>query len=122
MTGPYAPAYWTLILCNVIAPQVLWFHRVRQNVLLLFLISLVVNTGMWLERFVIVVTSLHRDFLPSAWGMYRPTFWDWGTFVGTIGLFLTLLFLFVRFLPVISIFEMRTILPGAKVDIEASNL
>ena len=71
---------------------------------------------MWLERFVIVVTSLHRDFLPSSWGMYAPTFWDWSTFVGTIGLFLALLFLFLRFLPMISIFEMRTILPEAKVD------
>ena len=73
---------------------------------------------MWLERFVIVVTSLHRDFLPSSWGMYTPTFWDWSTFVGTIGLFLTLLFLFIRFLPMISIFEMRTLLPEAKVEEE----
>ena len=76
---------------------------------------------MWLERFVIVVTSLHRDFLPSSWGMYAPTFWDWSTFVGTIGLFLTLLFLFLRFLPMISIFEMRTILPEAKVDEDAED-
>jgi len=82
----------------------------------LFLIALVVNTGMWLERFVIVVTSLHRDFLPSSWGMYMPTVWDWATFVGSIGLFLSLLFLFIRVLPVISIFEMRTILPEAKID------
>ena len=79
-------------------------------------ISLVVNVGMWLERFVIVVTSLHRDFLPSSWGMYYPTIWDWMTYVGTIGLFLTLLFLFIRFLPMISIFEMRTILPEAEVE------
>ncbi len=78
--------------------------------------SLVVNVGMWLERFVIIVTSLHRDFLPSSWGKYTPTIWDWATFIGTIGLFLALLFLFLRFLPMISIFEMRTILPGAKVD------
>jgi molybdopterin-containing oxidoreductase family membrane subunit len=82
----------------------------------LFLIALVINTGMWLERFVIVVTSLHRDFLPSAWGMYRGTVWDWGTFLGTIGLFLTLLFLFVRFLPMISIAEVRTLLPEARVE------
>ena len=88
-------------------PQALWFKRVRTNVPALFVIALIVNIGMWLERFVIVVTSLHRDFLPSSWGMYQPTFWDWSTFVGTIGLFLALLFLFLRFLPMISIFEMR---------------
>ena len=116
MTGPYAFAYWLLIFCNVVMPQVLWFKSVRNNVPLLFVISLIVNVGMWLERFVIIVTSLHRDFLPSSWGMYQPTFWDWSTFLGTIGLFLTLLFLFLRFLPMISIFEMRTILPEAKVN------
>ncbi len=74
---------------------------------------MVVNVGMWLERFVIIVTSLHRDFLPSSWGMYHGTIWDWATFIGTIGLFLSLMFLFIRFLPMISIFEMRTIVPGA---------
>jgi molybdopterin-containing oxidoreductase family membrane subunit len=116
MTGPYAGLYWTLILCNVVIPQLLWFGRVRSNVRALFGLSLVVNVGMWLERFVIVVTSLHRDYLPSSWGMFRPTFWDWATYAGTIGLFLTLLFLFVRFLPMISIAEMRAILPQAKVD------
>jgi molybdopterin-containing oxidoreductase family membrane subunit len=118
MTGPYAPVYWSLIAANVIAPQALWFRAVRSNPRLLFLISLVVNIGMWLERFVIVVTSLHRDFLPSSWGMYMPTLWDWTTYIGTIGLFLALMFLFVRFLPMISIFEMRTILPAAKVPDE----
>ena len=81
--------------------------------MLLFIISLIVNVGMWLERFVIVVTSLHRDFLPSSWGRYSPTVWDWGLYVGTIGLFLSLLFLFLRFLPMISIFEMRTLVPDA---------
>jgi Ni/Fe-hydrogenase subunit HybB-like protein len=115
-TGAYAPVYWSLILCNVVLPQLLWFRRVRSSPAMLFVVALIVNTGMWLERFVIVVTSLHRDFLPSAWGRYAPTFWDWSTFIGTIGLFLTLLFLFLRFLPMISIFEMRTILPEAKVD------
>jgi molybdopterin-containing oxidoreductase family membrane subunit len=94
----------------------LWFRGVRSSVPLLFVLSLIVNVGMWLERFIIVVTSLHRDFLPSSWGMYSPTIWDWSTFVGTIGLFVALLFLFLRFLPMISIFEMRTILPEAKVD------
>jgi molybdopterin-containing oxidoreductase family membrane subunit len=87
----------------------------RSNVWVLFFIALVVNTGMWLERFIIVVTSLHRDFLPSSWGMYYPTIWDWATYIGTIGLFLFLLFLFIRFLPMISIFEMRTLLPEAEV-------
>jgi Ni/Fe-hydrogenase subunit HybB-like protein len=116
MTGPYAPVYWTLILCNVVIPQALWFKRVRTNVRVLFVLALVVNIGMWLERFVIVVTSLHRDFLPSAWGNYAPTFWDWSTFIGTIGLFVSLLFLFLRFLPMISIAEMRAILPAAKVE------
>jgi Ni/Fe-hydrogenase subunit HybB-like protein len=115
MTGPYAMAYWSLILCNIVVPQALWFKRVRTNVVALFVISIIVNVGMWLERFVIIVTSLHRDFLPSSWGMYSPTFWDWSTFIGTIGLFLALLFLFLRFLPMISIFEMRTMLPEAKV-------
>ncbi len=90
-------------------PQIMWFRKVRSSVPALFVISLIVNVGMWLERFVIVVTSLHRDFLPSSWGMYYPTRWDYMTFVGTIGLFLTLLYLFIRYLPVISISEMRTL-------------
>jgi Ni/Fe-hydrogenase subunit HybB-like protein len=109
MTGPYAFFYWMLIACNIVIPQIMWLRSVRNNVAILFAISLVVNVGMWLERFVIVVISLHRDFLPSSWGMYYPTRWDWATYVGTIGLFLTLLFLFIRFLPVISIYEMRTL-------------
>jgi molybdopterin-containing oxidoreductase family membrane subunit len=116
MTGPYGFAYWTLILCNVVIPQALWFKRIRTNVYALFVLAIIVNIGMWLERFIIVVTSLHRDFLPSSWGNFRPTIWDWSTFAGTIGLFLTLLFLFVRFLPMISIAEMRAILPDAKID------
>ena len=112
--GPYAPIYYLLLFCNVVAPQVLWSRRMRSNVPVLFVLSLIVNVGMWTERFIIVVTSLHRDFLPSSWGMYYPTFWDWSTYLGTIGLFVCLLFLFVRFLPVISIFEIRTLLPEAK--------
>ena len=116
MTGPYAPLYWMLILCNIAIPQLLWSRKVRWNVPLLFVISLIVNIGMWLERFVIIVTSLHHDFLPSSWAMYSPTFWDFSMFLGTIGLFLSLLFLFIRFLPVISIFEIRTILPQAEVN------
>jgi molybdopterin-containing oxidoreductase family membrane subunit len=85
--------------------------RIRQSSIALFSISLVVLIGMWLERFIIVVTSLHRDFLPSSWGMYSPTFWDWATLFGSIGLFLSLLFVFVRFLPIISIAEMRALIP-----------
>src|SRR5512139_2873434 len=114
MTGPYAPFYWALIFCNILVPQLLWSERVKANVPLLFCIAVVVNVGMWLERFVIVITSLHRDFLPSAWGMYSPTWVDWAIFIGSIGLFLTLLFVFIRVLPMISIFEMRTVLPSPK--------
>ncbi|HYP52730.1 MAG TPA: hypothetical protein VEQ42_04285, partial [Pyrinomonadaceae bacterium] len=114
MFGPYAVFYWLLILCNVAIPQILWIRRIRHSTLALFLISLVVGVGMWLERFVILVTSLHRDFLPSSWAMYSPTVFDWTMFIGTIGFFFTLLFLFIRFLPIISIFEMRTILPQAE--------
>jgi molybdopterin-containing oxidoreductase family membrane subunit len=121
MTGPYAPIYWTLVFCNIISPQALWIRRVRTSTIGLFIVAMIVNVGMWLERFVIVVTSLHRDFLPSSWGMYYPTRWDWMTFIGTIGLFVFLFFLFVRFLPMISIFEMRTMAPAAKGDTPAGS-
>jgi Ni/Fe-hydrogenase subunit HybB-like protein len=107
MLGPYGWSYWILILCNVVSIQLFWFKKVRTNVQALFVLSLVINLGMWMERFVIVITSLHRDFLPSSWGMYYPTRWDWMTLFGSIGLFLTLMFLFIRVLPVISISEMR---------------
>src|SRR6202790_4527274 len=105
--GPYAHFYYALILCNILTPQLLWFQKVRTNVPVLFLISLIINLGMWLERFVIVVISLTRDFMPSAWGRYSATVWDYATFVGTLGLFTTMMFLFVRGLPAISIAEMR---------------
>jgi Ni/Fe-hydrogenase subunit HybB-like protein len=118
--GPYAPFYWALIFCNGLVPQLLWFQKVRASTVGLFAISLVVSVGMWLERFIIVVTSLHRDFLPSSWGMYYPTFWDISTYVGSLGLFAMLLFLFIRVLPMISIFEMRTLLPDAEVKEEAA--
>ncbi len=113
MFGPYGLLFWALMLFNVLVPQALWFRRVRTNVPALFLIALSVLIGMWLERFVIVVVSLSRDFLPSAWGLYAPTVWDWAILAGSIGLFLSLMFLFIRFLPMISIFEMRGILPKA---------
>jgi len=113
--GPYSSLYWLLIICNVVLPQLLWIRRVRHSVGALWVMSLVVGLGMWLERFVIIVVSLHRDFLPSSWAMYRPTFWDYSMFIGTIGLFLSLIFLFIRFLPMISISEIRGILPQAAV-------
>jgi Ni/Fe-hydrogenase subunit HybB-like protein len=115
MTGPYWYMYWTLIFCNIITPQWLWIKRVRTSTVGLFAVAMVVNVGMWLERFVIVVVSLHRDFLPAAWGMYYPTRWDYLTFFGTIGFFLMMFFLFIRALPMISIFEMRTLAPEARI-------
>lgn len=114
MFGPYGIFYWCLLLCNAMIPQLLWFKSVRSNIPLLFLISIVVNIGMWLERFVIVIT-LTRDFVPSSWGNYAPTMWDWSTYIGTLGMFFCLLFLFVRVLPMISIFEMKTLLPESHV-------
>jgi molybdopterin-containing oxidoreductase family membrane subunit len=117
-TGPYRDVYWTLILCNVIVPQFLWFERVRLNEVALMIVCMFVNVGMFLERYVIIVVSLHRDFLPSSWGMYHGTIFDWSMFLGTMGLFLTMFFLFIRFLPMISIFEMRVLLPGAEVKEE----
>lgn len=113
--GPYWWSYWLLIFCNGASIQLLWFKRFRESELWLFLISVVVSVGMWLERFVIIVTSLHRDFLPSSWAMYSPTVFDWTMFIGTLGFFFTLLYLFVRFVPIISIFEVRTLLPDAAV-------
>ncbi len=112
--GPYWWAFWALMLTNVLLPQLLWLRRVRTNLVSLFFVALSINLGMWLERFVIVVTSLHRDFIPSAWRMYTPTFWDWATLAGTIGLFVTLLFLFIRFLPMISISEVRELVSEEK--------
>jgi len=112
--GPYWKMYWILVICDVIAPQVFWFKRARNNIWTLFIISILVNVGMWTERYVIVVTSLHRDYMPSAWGMYSGSVWDYATIIGSIGLFLALMFLFVRLLPTISIAEMRTLVPGSK--------
>jgi len=113
-TGPYASMYVALWVCNGLAPQLMWFKRFRTSTFWLFVVAMFVNVGMWLERFVIIPTSLHRDFLPSSWGMYHGTVWDWSFYIGSIGLFFALLFLFVRFLPMISIFEMRTLLPEAQ--------
>jgi len=107
MFGPYGWMYWILILFNILIPQALWIRRLQTKPWVLFLIAIAVNIGMWLERYVIVVVSLHRDFMPSAWGMYSGTVFDYGVLLGTIGLFVALLFLFIRLLPMISIFEMR---------------
>jgi molybdopterin-containing oxidoreductase family membrane subunit len=110
MRGPYAPVYWALIFCVVIVPQALWSRRVRRAPWVLFGISILINVGMWLERFMLIVTSEHRDFLPSAWGMFYPTVWDWAILIGSIGFFGWLLLLFVRFVPLISMAEMRELL------------
>ena len=109
--GPYAWAFWTMIVCNIIVPQLFWFRRIRTCVIAVFVLSICVNIGMWSERFIIVVTSLHRDFLPSSWGYYSPTLIDILTFIGTFGLFLTLFLLFIRFVPMIAIAELKSVLP-----------
>ncbi|HEV7220952.1 MAG: NrfD/PsrC family molybdoenzyme membrane anchor subunit [Terriglobales bacterium] len=113
--GPYAPWYLALLFFNIFLPQILWIRRIRTNPVWLFLISMDVLVGMWLERFIIVVVSLTRDFTNSAWGMYYPTRWDWAVLMGTLGMFCALMFLFVRLLPMISIFELNTLLPEAEV-------
>ena len=106
-TGPYAWAFWTMVSCNALAPQVLWSRRVRTNVAALFVLSILVNVGMWLERFVIIVTSLHRSYLPSSWVMYRPTAIEIGTLIGSFGLFFTCFLLFIRLLPMIAMWEIK---------------
>ena len=111
--GDYWWAYWTMISCNVISPQLFWFKAIRRSPLLLFIISIFVNIGMWFERFVITVTSLHHDFLPSSWAYYSPTFWDVSTLIGSFGLFFTLFCLFVRFLPTIAMAEVKSVMPIA---------
>lgn len=108
--GPYAWSFYGLLFCNAVVIQLLWFKRVRQSEIMLILISLIVSVGMWLERFVIIVTSLSRDFVPSSWGLFIPTFWDWSLYIGSFGLFFSLLFLFIRVLPMINIFEMKMFL------------
>ncbi|MGN6134866.1 MAG: NrfD/PsrC family molybdoenzyme membrane anchor subunit [Aureliella sp.] len=109
-TGPYAGCYWALVLCNCLIPQLLWFPVCRRNTPILFAIAVAINVGMWMERFVIVALSLHRDYLPSDWAMYYPTVWDWALYVGTIGLFFTLMLLFIRLLPSISMHEVRELI------------
>lgn len=112
--GPYAAVYWGLIVCNCIVPQLLWFPFFRRQTVFLFCIALVINVGMWLERFVIISLSLHRDYLPSDWAMYYPTIWDWLLYLGTFGLFATLMLLFLRLLPAISMSEVRELVHASK--------
>jgi molybdopterin-containing oxidoreductase family membrane subunit len=111
--GNYAWAYWIMISCNVLVPQIFWVKRWRRAVPVMFVASILINVGMWFERFVIVVTSLSRDFLPANWDYFSPTFWDISTFVGSFGLFFTLFLLFIRFLPMISMTEVKGVLPEA---------
>jgi Ni/Fe-hydrogenase subunit HybB-like protein len=111
--GPFYWAYWTMITCNVLVPQVFWFKKMRTSIPVMFVVSILVNIGMWFERFVIIVTSLHRDFLPSSWGYYRPTGIDVCTYLGTLGLFLTLFLLFIRWIPMVAIAEVKGVLPQA---------
>jgi molybdopterin-containing oxidoreductase family membrane subunit len=108
--GPLAWSYWVMITCNVIVPQVFWLRSARTHMGLLFVTSILINVGMWMERFVIVVTSLHRDFLPSNWGGFVPTLWDISTLAGSFGLFLTLFCLFVRYLPMVAMAEVKSVL------------
>ena len=111
--GPYAWAYWIMISCNVLTPQFFWFKRIRTNMLIVFILSIFVNIGMWFERFVIVVTSLHREFLPSNWSYYSPTWVDICTYLGTFGLFFTFFLLFIRFVPLVAIAEVKAVTPQA---------
>jgi len=113
-TGPYWWAYWAMMTCNVITPQLFWFKKIRKSMLATFIISIFVNIGMWFERFVIIVTSLHRDYLPSSWTMFHPTFVDIGIFIGTIGIFFTLFLIFARTFPVIALNELKTILKSTR--------
>jgi molybdopterin-containing oxidoreductase family membrane subunit len=111
--GPFAWSYWIMVSCNVLVPQLFWFKKLRTHIPTLFIASIFINVGMWFERFVIVVTSLHRDFLPANWDYYHPTFWDLATLAGSFGLFFTLFTLFVRFLPMVAMAEVKSVLPQA---------
>jgi hypothetical protein len=110
--GQYAFITWTVVFCNVISPQILWSKRMRRNEAVLVVVSLLVLIGMWLERYMIILTSLHRDYLPSSWGMFKPTLWDYLTYFGSMGLFFVAFLLFARLLPMISMSEVRALLPG----------
>ena len=111
--GPYAWAYWTMVFCNVVVPQVFWSRKMRRNIPVMFIASILINVGMWFERFVIVVSSLAQDFLPSSWQYFKPTIFDVGMLIGSFGLFFTLFLLFLRFLPMIAMAEVKAVLPQA---------
>jgi molybdopterin-containing oxidoreductase family membrane subunit len=112
--GPYGWAYWTMVFCNVVVPQLFWSRRLRRNVVVTFIASILVNVGMWFERFVIIVTSLHRDFLPASWDYYAPTWVEVSIYIGTLGIFFTLFLLFAKYVPIIAISEVKAILPQAQ--------
>jgi molybdopterin-containing oxidoreductase family membrane subunit len=119
MAGPYWWAYWSMMTCNVISPQLLWIKKIRTSVVATFILSIVVNIGMWFERFVIIVTSLHRDYLPSSWVMFSPTIIDVTDYLLTFGIFFTLFFLFAKFLPVINMAEVKAVLKSSSEKLAA---
>ncbi len=123
-TGPFAWSYWIMVSCNVISPQILWFKKLRRSPIVLFIMSIFVNIGMWFERFVIIVTSLHRDFLPSSWAHYYPTWVEILTLVGSFGIFFFLFFCFIRLLPGVAFGEVKGVLKfgrGKKVGQEVNH-
>jgi molybdopterin-containing oxidoreductase family membrane subunit len=113
-TGPFAWSYWIMVSCNVIVPQLFWFRRFRRSLPIMFIVSILVNVGMWFERFTIIVTSLHRDFIPTAWSYYKPTIFDYSVIVGSFGFFFMWFLLFCRFFPAISIAEVKSVLWASK--------
>jgi Ni/Fe-hydrogenase subunit HybB-like protein len=115
--GPYSWAYWTMMTCNVISPQLFWFSKIRRNIAATFIISIIVNIGMWFERFVIIVTSLHRDYIPSSWAMFYPTLYDVGDYIFSFGFFFTCFFLFAKFLPVINMAEVKAIIKSSSENV-----
>ena len=119
-TGPYWWAYWIMMTCNVVSPQLFWFRKIRTSITAAFILSLVVNVGMWFERFVIIVTSLHRDFLPSSWAMFYPTFYDVGMYLFSLGFFFTAFLLFAKFFPVVNMAEVKSIIKSTGSDIKST--
>jgi len=121
-TGPYAWAYWAMMTCNVVSPQLFWFKKIRTSLVATFMLSIVVNIGMWFERFVIIVISLHRDFIPSSWAMFYPTWVEVSIFIGSIGVFFTLFLLFIRVLPSVAMGEVKLLLKGASEQAKFKNI
>ena len=119
--GVYSWAYWIMVVCNVVLPQLFWFKKIRRTIAFIYPLVILINVGMWMERFVIIVSSLHRDYLPSSWGVFSPTWVDIGLLVGSFGLFLTMILLFCRFLPTISLAELKSVMPGRQPRHEVEN-